>query len=848
MSKQRGRDFDSSEPSTSSGHRKKPYSRASESEYSVKGAVKSVNYESDASTSTYSQQSAIEPVKIKSENGDASSTKETCGRRKMETIYVTRPANLATKKGTSGTHVTLQTNHFRVPTVPNWCLYKYRVDFEPEETRTFIRKGLLKLHKEKVGAYIFDGTVLYTSRRLADKVELVSTRQSDDTPVKIIIRCVGAMVRDDPHYIQIFNIIMRKCLEHLRLQLVGRDYYDARNRVSIHQFRLELWPGYITSIRQYERDILMCAEITHKVMRQETLLDMLSDCYRRSQDYRKEFCNSVIGIIALTDYNNNTYRIEDVDFDTSPSSTFCLKSGETISYQEYYKTKYKITITNATQPMLVTKTKSKIRNAGQGEFVYLVPELCRATGLTDNMRENFHLMRALATHTRVSPESRIEKLIRFNDRLRQEARVTDELKDWNMRLERNLLEVPARILPPETLTFANNYTIPCNRGDWTRDMHKARLYHSICLRNWVIIGNQRDRETIERSFWNNLSKVSYGLAFRINQPTMYYLRDDKASVYAETLEDILSKKAPDLVLCIVSNNRSDRYAAIKKKCCVDRPVPSQVVLQKNLEGRNALTIATKIAIQMNCKLGGAPWHMKWPLKGIMAIGFDICHDSNTKGRDFLAMVATVDQSLTRYYSSITLYHNSEELIEQLCTSVCKAVQAYRSQNNSLPMYLLIYRDGVSEGQIPNVHQNEVESLKKKLEEIYYGPNFKMIFIIVSKRVSVRLFQTNRRNPEIGTVVDDVITSPFKYDFFLVSQNVRQGTVSPTSYNIISDNTDLSPEMIQNVTYKLTHMYYNCSSTVRVPAPCHYAQKLSFLVGRILHRPPSTQLENKLYFL
>lgn len=30
----------------------------------------------------------------------------------------------------------------------------------------------------------------------------------------------------------------------------------------------------------------MCAEITHKVMRQETLLDILSDCYRRGGDYR----------------------------------------------------------------------------------------------------------------------------------------------------------------------------------------------------------------------------------------------------------------------------------------------------------------------------------------------------------------------------------------------------------------------------------------------------------------------------------------------------------------------------------------------------------------------------------
>lgn len=214
----------------------------------------------------------------------------------------------------------------------------------------------------------------------------------------------------------------------------------------------------------------------------------------------------------------------------------------------------------------------------------------------------------------------------------------------------------------------------------------------------------------------------------------------------------------------------------------------------------------------------------------------------------VAMVATVDQTLTRYHSSITLYHNSEELVDQLCANVCKAVQAYRALNKALPMHLVIYRDGVSEGQIPHVHQNEVEGLKKKLEEVYYGPNFKMAFIIVSKRVSVRLFKSDRRNPPVGTVVDDVITSPFKYDFFLVSQDVRQGTVSPTSYNIISDNTDLHPDIIQSLTYKLTHLYYNCSTTVRVPAPCHYAQKLSFLVGRFLHRPPSTQLQSKLFFL
>lgn len=48
----------------------------------------------------------------------------------------------------------------------------------------------------------------------------------------------------------------------------------------------------------------------------------------------------------------------------------------------------------------------------------------------------------------------------------------------------------------------------------------------------------------------------------------------------------------------------------------------------------------------------------------------------------------------------------------------------------------------------------------------------------------------------------------RYDFFLVSQSVRQGTVTPTHYNIIYDNTGLKPDHMQRLTYKLCHLYYN----------------------------------------
>lgn len=128
-------------------------------------------------------------------------------------------------------------------------------------------------------------------------------------------------------------------------------------------------------------------------------------------------------------------------------------------------------------------------------------------------------------------------------------------------------------------------------------------------------------------------RVSKGISFPLEQPKIEYIRDDRASSYSEFLEQILSKQTPQLVFCVVSNNRIDRYSAIKKKCCVDRPVPSQVYLQKNLSHKNVMSIATKVAIQMNCKLGGAPWRVEVPLSGLMVIGFDVCHDTLHPGKD-----------------------------------------------------------------------------------------------------------------------------------------------------------------------------------------------------------------------
>lgn len=51
--------------------------------------------------------------------------------------------------------------------------------------------------------------------------------------------------------------------------------------------------------------------------------------------------------------------------------------------------KYNINIRDLKQPLLMSRSSDRDRRGGQQDVIALIPELCRATGLTDDMRSNF---------------------------------------------------------------------------------------------------------------------------------------------------------------------------------------------------------------------------------------------------------------------------------------------------------------------------------------------------------------------------------------------------------------------------------------------------------------------------
>ena len=92
----------------------------------------------------------------------------------------------------------------------------------------------------------------------------------------------------------------------------------------------------------------------------------------------------------------------------NPNSTFRKRNGQELSFAQYYLENYNRTLSTLNQPLLVHKYRSK-----QEEIIYLIPELCTMTGVSESMRADSKVMKDVAGHTRVSPEQRGIELNKF---------------------------------------------------------------------------------------------------------------------------------------------------------------------------------------------------------------------------------------------------------------------------------------------------------------------------------------------------------------------------------------------------------------------------------------------------
>eukprot|EP00300_Choanocystis_sp_HF-7_P007998 c15637_g1_i2.p1 GENE.c15637_g1_i2~~c15637_g1_i2.p1 ORF type:complete len:484 (+),score=135.25 c15637_g1_i2:311-1762(+) len=476
--------------------------------------------------------------------------------------------------------------------------------------------------------------------------------------------------------------------------------------------------------------------------------------------------------------------------------------------------------------------------------ILLVPECCCMTGLTDDMIQNFQLMKDIGEHTRVGPNDRVQSYMDFRQKI-EGADAKQTLQAWSVDISANLLQIPARVFPAESILYKEKKEVASSKADW---QVRSTISDPVPLKadKWLVVYARQD-ERVANSFLDTLQAVSKQLGVPLGKPVIRIADNDRAATYIEIFKENLQQDF-QVVVAIVPSKDKRRYDELKVFLTTVMPLPSQIIVSKTIsKERSLLTITNKIAQQIQAKIGGNLWRVEMPLNKTMIIGIDVYHDSARQGESVLAFCASYNASFTQYFSQQIWQRARQEISSELSQCMKKAIDNFYQKNQALPERIIVYRDGVGLGQLDAVMNFEIPQMRLAFGN-QYKPKFAVI--VVQKRISTRFFDAKSHgNMPPGLVVDRQITSAQAYDFFLLSQAVTQGTATPTRYLVLEDDTGLKPDHMQQLTYKLTHLYYNWSGTVRVPAPCQYAHKLAFLVGQSIHKAPNqARLASRLFFL
>uniref|UniRef100_A0A6G1S4P7 Piwi-like protein 1 n=1 Tax=Aceria tosichella TaxID=561515 RepID=A0A6G1S4P7_9ACAR len=760
--------------------------------------------------------------------------------------------------------VDVMANFIRVEPMKERHIWQYRVEFEPNVESRPARRLLFKEGTENVFSKRpgFDGMHdVYCSQKLAEKVTTMNVEHPLEKGLNIEMKiiCVREVDWTSFEMMRCYNMHMKKFLHLLEFYQITATgswvHSDLATPIGDGKM-LSMIRGYRTATNTYDGNkILVNLESVHKLMQRRNVFQIMASIReQKPANLREALKSELIGKLVITNYNKRIYRIEDIRFDLKPTDTFTDKrDSREISYLEYFKTRHNEVILEVTQPMLQVvpnnkRGRNERGNEDQTREILLVPELCNITGLTEQQRNDNRLKMDLIRSSQVAPADRVSQLRAFLGKFHANVEICNLLKEWGYSYDNDPVKMKTHVLPVTKIGFKPDKAAfnPVNPN--TADFNVNDLARIPQLDNLVVITTRIDLAN-KQTIMGNLKRGFDKVRLRpVNVKQIDIKEGDAPSHYIGALRSLPQETTACVV--VMHNQNKERYDSIKKIATVERGLITQVVTAKLMLDPKKITGAcVKIAIQIAAKIGGEPWWADIPLKRSMICGYDTFRDTAKRGLNYGAFLASMNDQYSRWYSKADAHDQADQISIQLADAYTDSLKKYKELNGNYPDRVFIYRDGAGEGQLATIYDTELVKLREAVKKV--DENIRMTMIIVNKRTGARFYMRNNNtftNPPPGTAIDRTVTRQGRFDFYLISQSTRNGTVAPTYYNIIHDESNMAPELHQMLAFKLSLMYYNWSGTVRVPAPCQYAHKLAALCGEHLHSQPNASLNDRLHFL
>ncbi|KAG8191160.1 hypothetical protein JTE90_016673 [Oedothorax gibbosus] len=603
---------------------------------------------------------------------------------------------------------------------------------------------------------------------------------------------------------------------------------------------LEIWFGYNQSIHWTHRGPALVINLAAKAFHKagpvlEYLNELLHrDIHKRGQGIRQNEIRKIeeqlkgvkITVTHLT--YKRKYTIKGLS--KVPAENLKLNyDGKDLTVVEYFKTKY--------TPLHYPHLHCLHMRAANNQTYIPIENCIIVEGQPMLGKLNPALNSKMIKQTAIAPVERF-KSIDKNARCVQ-AESGGKMKSYNILMDLAPRKFLGRVIDPPTLTYVNGNTKrPDIRGVW-RIEGQTFFRAAADIQSWILLCfAERCNEGTLRNFADTFVKTGkkLGLNFgRFLGTRKFSSRDPSEKVLREAEQT----QASFAIIVLSRFDSYHNYDEIKFIADYKLGFVTQCMEESVLSKFND-QIATNVCLKVNTKLGGVNHVLnqkpKVLSKPVMILGADAVHCPRGSGcPSIAAVVGSMDAFPSRYKVACRVQDNpdgnklSQEVILDIKNMVKFLINAfYHNTKGKWPEKIIFFRDGVSEGQFEKVRDEEVHEVQMASQEVI-GKVVPITFIIVQKRHQTRFRPVNPSdgvgkmgNVPPGTTVDNEITHPNHFDYFLSSHEGIQGTSKPAHYTVLHDDNNFDADELQQLSYHLCFTYGKCNRSISIPAPVQYA--------------------------
>ena len=728
--------------------------------------------------------------------------------------------------------------------------YKVKPDIEDGDMR--IREKLFKTMYRKIraeyGHCFISGNLLYSMKKVEEPKTFncfLYNRGKTEYFMEIYKYEQERLIKEqdikkDPLAKQCIELIIKDILHaNPKLEFHKDIFVNTRKQQKIQTDRVSItfYPGFVTSFMETDKGNYLNVTLKNKIIQNETVLDYIKQ-YRNlgnaetQKTIREELKPRSFKVI----YAKRNYKIGDIIFDRNPRTQTFNHNGETVTLVKYYEEVHKLKVKDENQPLILVQGKDAQGNPHNN---YYIPEFCRLSGLEDDATKDGFFMKELARYTKLEPFERVKATNEFIKLLEDPEKANEESLSSKEKMELYGIKVSplnelfdAYYMNETQLVGGNNRIIHANNKTFPILVKKDMI-------NWLCF-YEKSNYNDAGDLYNNLDKASKAFGLKISEPEWIEMKNfSSAKDWTATADDYFGKgikREFDFVVFLLGKNEKI-YKDLKNHSLCTNGYVSQVVKVRSIKKKGALSVCSKILLQLNAKLRGVSYKVSFDNsikdRKFMVIGVD---SSRFKGnKTGVAMVASIDNNFTDFY-------NKEEIVKeenykdqlQYCISsfIEEAVEVYKKQNKGEnPKGIIIYRQGVSLQQ-KEFLKDEIRLIDEACENksiLYY-------YVLVNTKTTFKFFEkdkyNNFSNPGPGLLIIDGVTNRNFFEFYIQPQEVTQGSATPTCFHVAYGNLNF-PEMIPKFTYDLCHIYSNWQGTVRVPNVLKCAEKLSKMSAKYM---------------